>query len=80
MAQIVMPPAVNQIITLIKDSAVLSIITVAELTKTATRIMNISFEIVMPLCLLAVLYWIISEAVAVVSGKIETRLTRHLAR
>ena len=52
----------------------------AELTKTATRIMNISFEIVMPLCLLAVLYWIISEAVAVVSGKIETRLTRHLAR
>ena len=80
MAQIVLPPAVNQIITLIKDSAVLSIITVAELTKTATRIMNISFEIVMPLCLLALLYWISSEAVAVLCGKAEARLTRHLTR
>ena len=73
-------PQMAQIITLIKDSAVLSIITVAELTKTATRIMNISFEIVMPLCLLALLYWIISEAVAVVCGKAEARLTRHLTR
>ena len=80
MAQIVLPPTVNQIITLIKDSAVLSIITVAELTKTATRIMNISFEIVMPLCLLALLYWVISEAVAVFCGKAEARLTRHLTR
>ena len=80
MAQIVLPPSVNQIITLIKDSAVLSIITVAELTKTATRLLNISFEIVMPLCLLALLYWAISEAVAVVCGKAETRLTRYLTR
>jgi len=80
MAQIVLPPSVNQIITLIKDSAVLSIITVAELTKTATRIMNISFEIVMPLCLLALLYWFISEAVAMASNRLEARLTRHMAR
>lgn len=80
MAQIVLPPSVNQIITLIKDSAVLSIITVAELTKTATRIMNISFEVVMPLCLLALLYWFISEAVAMACNRLEVRQTRHMAR
>jgi polar amino acid transport system permease protein len=80
MAPLVLPPGVNQSITLIKDSAMLSIITVGELTKTATRIMNASVEIVMPLCLLALLYWIISEAVATLCRGAEARLSRHLTR
>ena len=37
-------------------------------------------KITLPLCLLALLYWIISEAVAVLCGKAEARLTRHLTR
>jgi polar amino acid transport system permease protein len=40
MLGLIVPPAVNQVIILVKESAVLSIITVAELTKNATQMAN----------------------------------------
>lgn len=78
MACLIIPPSVNQIITLVKDSAMLSIITVPELTKHATKVMNETFEIAEPLCILALLYWILSELVTCFGRRIEKGLTRHL--
>jgi polar amino acid transport system permease protein len=79
MAVFVLPPSVNQVITLIKDSAILSIITVSELTKQATRIMNEHFVIVEPLCLLALGYWTLSSLAGWIGHALEARLGRHLA-
>ncbi|MDR1947310.1 MAG: amino acid ABC transporter permease [Desulfovibrio sp.] len=77
MAGLIVPPSVNQIITLMKDSAVLSIITVTEMTKQSTRIMNESFIIVEPLCLLALSYWLLSSLAGWAGRCLEIRLTRH---
>ena len=80
MACLILPPSVNLIITLLKDSAMLSIITVPELTKYCTRIMNETFVIAEPLFTLAILYWCLSQVVAALGQRLETRLTRHLVR
>lgn len=78
MAALVMPAVVNQIIILVKDSAVLSIITVPELTKETSKIVNETFAIAEPLLILALLYWLLVEAVSRTGGALEARLTRHL--
>lgn len=78
MAALVLPPIVNQAIILVKDSAVLSIITVPELTKETSKIINETFAIAEPLLVLALLYWLLVEALSRAGGLLETRLTRHL--
>jgi len=76
MLGLVVPPAVNQIIILVKESAVLSIITVAELTKNATQMANETFAVVEPYLAVAVLYWVLIEAIAL-SGRWIERRVRH---
>ncbi len=78
MAALVLPPAVNQSIILIKDSAVLSIITVPELTKQTSRIINETFTIAEPLLVLAALYWMLVTGLSAAGAALEARLTRHL--
>ena len=48
MLTLIIPPSTNQVIVLVKESAVLSIITVAELTKNATQMANETFAVVEP--------------------------------
>ena len=76
MLGLIVPPAVNQIIILVKESAVLSIITVAELTKNATQMANETFAVVEPFLAVAVLYWVLIEAIAL-SGRWIERRVRH---
>lgn len=78
LAVLIMPPSINQSITLLKDSAVLSIITVPELTKITTRIINESFATTEPLIILGVLYWLLAELFAHAGARVERRLTRYL--
>lgn len=75
---LIMPPSINQAITLLKDSAVLSIITVPELTKVTTRIINESFATTEPLIILGLLYWLLAEIFSYSASKLEYRLTRYL--
>lgn len=74
-ARLVLPPAVGQAINLLKESAVLSIITVPELTKVAAEVSNLTFSAVAPYLTAALLYWIAVEALARAGGAAE----RHLA-
>jgi polar amino acid transport system permease protein len=74
MLGLIVPPSVNQIIILIKESAVLSIITVAELTKNATQMANETFAVVEPFLAVAVLYWVLIEAIARSGRWIEGRV------
>jgi polar amino acid transport system permease protein len=78
MAALVLPPLVNQSIILIKDSAVLSVITVPELTKQTSKIINETFTIAEPLLVLALLYWALVEGLSRLGRLLETSMNRHI--
>lgn len=78
MTALVLPPLVNQSIILIKDSAVLSVITVPELTKQTSKIINETFTIAEPLLVLALLYWALVEGLSRLGRLLETRMNRHI--
>ena len=75
MLRLVVPPSINQVIVLIKESAALSIITVPEITKVGAQIANETFAVVAPYLIVALLYWLVVEAVASVGFLVE-RLVR----
>jgi polar amino acid transport system permease protein len=74
MLGLIVPPSVNQIIILVKESAVLSIITIAELTKNATQMANETFAVIEPYLFIAALYWILIEAISRLGIAIERRV------
>lgn len=74
MLVLITPAMVNQVIILIKESAVLSIITVAELTKNTTQFVNETYTIIEPYLAAALLYWLLVEAVAQLGRLIERRV------
>lgn len=75
MALIVLPPSVNLAVILLKESAVLSIITVPELTTTVSAIGSQEYAFLEAIFLLAVIYWVIVEAAARLGRLAETRLS-----
>lgn len=78
MMAMVLPALVNQAIILVKDSAVLSIITVPDLTKQTAKIINETFTISEPLLTLALLYWLLVEGLSKGGARLEAMVTRHL--
>ena len=72
MLRLVVPPSINQVIVLIKESAALSIITVP----VGAQIANETFAVVAPYLIVALLYWLVVEAVATVGFRVE-RLVRY---
>jgi polar amino acid transport system permease protein len=74
MLVLIMPPMINQVIILIKESALLSIITVAELTKDTTQFVNETYAVIQPYVAAALLYWLLIEAVARLGRLIESRI------
>jgi polar amino acid transport system permease protein len=77
MALIVLPPSVNLSVILLKESAVLSIITVPELTTTVSAIGSQEYAFLEAIFLLAVIYWVIVEAAARLGRLAETRFSTH---
>ncbi|PRG77685.1 amino acid ABC transporter permease [Burkholderia multivorans] len=61
------PLIANQTILVIKESAVASIITVPELTMTASQIVASSYTYIGPYALLIVCYWLLTQAVALIA-------------
>jgi polar amino acid transport system permease protein len=78
MMALVLPPVTNQAISLIKESAVLSVITVPELTFRTTRMVTETFAVVEPYLMLALLYWTLTSAVAQLGQQSERALTKYL--
>ncbi|MDN2565768.1 amino acid ABC transporter permease [Aquibium sp. A9E412] len=74
MLVLITPSMVNQTIILIKESAVLSIITVAELTKNTTQFVNETYAVIQPYVAAAVLYWLLVETVARLGRFVERRV------
>jgi His/Glu/Gln/Arg/opine family amino acid ABC transporter permease subunit len=75
----ILPAATNLTITLIKESAILSAITVPELTYVAQDIIGRTFSPVEIFTAIALLYWGLTALVAVISRGLEHRLQPHLA-
>ena len=72
--RLVLPPATGQAINLLKESAVLSVITVPELTKTAGEVSNLTFSAVVPYLTAALLYWVAVEVLARTGRAAERRM------
>jgi polar amino acid transport system permease protein len=78
MLVLIIPPGINQVIILVKESALLSIITVPELTKATIRMVSETFVIVEPYIALAALFWILVEVISRLGSALERRMTRYI--
>lgn len=74
MMRLILPALTNQFVILVKESAVLSIITVSELTKNTTQMVNETFATLEPYLAAALLYWILIEAIAFVGALLEKKV------
>ena len=74
MLRLIVPPSTNQLVILIKESALLSVISVNDLTKNATDIVNQTFVVIEPYIAVALLYWLLIELVARGGYALERRL------
>jgi polar amino acid transport system permease protein len=76
-----LPPLTNQLIGLIKDSSVLSIITVPELTMATQTVLGTTFAPVEAFSMVALTYWALTAVVAALMGILEHHTpTRRAAR
>lgn len=76
MMGLILPALTNQFVILVKESAVLSIITVSELTKNTTQMVNETFATLEPYLAAAFLYWILIEMIAFIGAILEKKV-RH---
>ena len=76
MSMLVLPPAVNMVIVLLKETAVLSIITVPELTFQVGTLGSEKYAFVEAMFLLACFYWALVEVCGNLGRMAETRLSR----
>lgn len=77
MALLVMPPSVNMAIILLKETALLSLITVPELTLTVSAIGSQQYAFLEAIALLAVFYWVLVELAGQLGRYAEARLSRY---
>jgi polar amino acid transport system permease protein len=78
MLVLALPPSITLLIILLKDTAILSIVTVPELTFQVTGMTIETFAFVEPFALLAALYWGLTELVSVFGRQAEYRLGQDL--
>jgi polar amino acid transport system permease protein len=74
------PPIVNMLIVLSKETVVLSIITVPELMYQMQTMAAETFTAFDAIFAMAVFYWLLVEFVSRVGAKVETRVTGYLVR
>ncbi|MFK0691266.1 amino acid ABC transporter permease [Mesorhizobium sp. IMUNJ 23033] len=77
MTMLVLPASVNMAIILLKETAVLSIITVPELTLVISAIGSQQYAFVESLFLLALFYWGLVELSGMLGRFLETRLSKY---
>ncbi len=80
MLTLIIPSLINQTIIVIKESALLSIITVPELTTAAVKVSTTTFSIVEPYVLLAGAYWLIVTFISKGGSIWERRQMAYLSR
>lgn len=75
---LMLPPSINLLLIVLKDSAILSILTIPELTFQVTGMTLETFAFVEPYLALALGYWLLVELTSWLGQLAERRLSRHL--
>ena len=75
-ARVALPSLGNTLIGLVKDTSLVSVITVVELLRSAQLVIARTFEPFGPYLAAALIYWAISSALAWVQRRLEVRLSR----
>jgi polar amino acid transport system permease protein len=78
MLVLIIPPFVNMLIILLKDTAVLSILTIPELTFQVTGMTLETFAFIEPFLALAIVYWVLVEAISAAGRATESWLRHSL--
>ncbi|GAA5513273.1 L-cystine transport system permease protein YecS [Deinococcus carri] len=76
-ARVALPSLGNTLIGLVKDTSLVSVITVVELLRSAQLVIARTFEPFGPYLAAALIYWVISSALAWVQRRLEARLARQ---
>jgi len=76
--QVVLPALGNELITLVKDSSLASVIGVVELTKEGSLIRSRTFDYFTLYAMIAVIYLIITSTLSIVVNTLEQRMNRHV--
>ena len=71
------PPLTSQLIMIVRQTSVLSIITVTEMTLSAEKVISITYSPLEVYALIALLYWLLSFSIEVAMGRLEHRMTRY---
>jgi polar amino acid transport system permease protein len=77
MAMLVLPAMVNMTILMLKETAILSIISVPELTLTVSALGTQSYAFVESFTILALIYWALVEACGTAGRHAEARLSQY---
>lgn len=72
----ILPALVNEFITLIKESSIVSVIGLVELTRTGDIVRSITYKPFEPLITVAVIYFTLTFTLSKIMGRVEGRLKR----
>lgn len=75
---VIFPSLMNMVIILLKETAVLSVITVSELTATLSNIGSVTFAYVPTLAFLALFYWLSLELLSSIGLAVEKRVSSYI--
>jgi L-cystine transport system permease protein len=78
-SRVALPSLGNSLIGLVKDTSLVSVITVVELLRSAQLVLARTFEPFGPYLAAALIYWAISSLLEVVQRRLEVRLSRGVA-
>lgn len=74
--RVILPPVSNEAIVLVKDTALVSVIAVSELMKTARGIVNRDVDVT-ALVLAGVIYLLLTFVLTIISGYLEKHFSKH---
>jgi polar amino acid transport system permease protein len=74
----ILPPLVGQYVSLVKDSSLVSVISIVELTKSASNMVAISFKSFEVWFLVAVVYFVLNTLLSQLGRRIEIRMSADL--
>ncbi|MGH1539391.1 MAG: amino acid ABC transporter permease [Arenicella sp.] len=80
MLGLIIPPGLNQSIIMVKESALLSIITVPEMTTSAIRMATETFTVIEPYLFLATAYWLITFSISIAANWLERKSLHYLSK
>ena len=72
----IIPPLGNEFITLIKETAIVGYVSLADLTRVANQIASRTYDAFMPLIVAAVIYFVIIKLLTILLTKLERRMRR----